>query len=263
MKPLELERPLIVFDIESTGVDVVADRIVSLAALKIIPEDFVRAAERIENEWLFNPGRPIPAEVTAIHGIDDAKVKNCPIFGRMATEIHSFFSGADLCGFNLLNFDVPMLAEEFSRCGIDWKLDGVKIVDASEIFRRKEPRTLTAAVSKFCGREHEDAHDAMADIRATLDVLNGQRAFYPDIGELNLAGLAAYSSSEEFKGKPARRLDLAGYLIADSDGIARYTLRKVRGIAVTDDTGFGEWMLRNSFPADTKRVLLNLLQDQL
>jgi DNA polymerase-3 subunit epsilon len=261
MKLIELlERPLIIFDIESTGTDVVLDRIVQLAASKIIPEDFVQPLDRQDRNWLFNPGRPIPAEVVEIHHIDDAKVKDCPRFEKKAEEVFRFFAGADLCGFNLLNFDVPMLVEEFSRSGYDWDLNGVKIVDASEIFRRKEPRTLTAAVKKFCGRDHEGAHDAMADLIATWDVLNGQRDCYPDIGEMNLAGLAEFSSREEFKGRPARRLDLAGYIIEDADGIARYTLRKVRGVPVVDDPGFGGWMLRNSFPTDTKKVLAKLLQ---
>lgn len=257
--PLELERPLITFDIESTGTDVVLDRIISLAAVKIVPEDFVQPAERIKKEWLFNPGQHIPAESTEVHGITFEHVKDKPLFKSLADYIFKFFSGADLCGYNLLKFDVPILYEEFYRCGLDWNLEGVRIVDVSEIFRRKEPRDLSSAVKKFCNREHTGAHEAMADVVATLDVLEGQRSHYQDIGQMNVAALAEFSSAEEFRGKPAKRLDLAGYIIEDSEGIARFTLKKVRGVAVKDDFGFANWMLKNTFPSDTKNVIKKIL----
>jgi DNA polymerase-3 subunit epsilon len=179
-------------------------------------------------------------------------------------EIRKTLSGADLCGYNLLKFDVPILWEEFFRARFEWSLDGVKIVDASEIFRKKEPRTLTAAVKKFCGHEHAGAHDAMADVEATWEVLRGQIATYPDLAPQDLpnpvAALAEFSSMEEYEGRPAKRLDLAGYIIEDADGVARYTLKKVRGVAVADDPGFGEWMLRSSFPANTCKVVRKLLE---
>jgi len=253
---LQLDRPLVVFDIEATGTDVVQDRTITLAAMRIDAGLFDATEIRT---WMVNPGFPIPPESTRIHGITDAMVADKPAFTAVAGEIHQFFGSADLCGYNLLKFDVPMLWEEFCRAGIDWDLDGVRIIDASEIFRKKEPRTLTAALKKYCSEEHAGAHDALADVIATWNVLNGQRRVYEDLGVMNVAGLAEFSGAEEWEGRPARRLDLAGYLIEDADGVARYTLKKVRGVPVLADPGFGEWMLRNNFPEHTKRALRQAL----
>ena len=256
---IQLERPLIFFDIESTGVDVATDRIVSLAALKIMTEDLVTDAFEVSCDWKFNPGIPIPKQASDIHSITDEMVKDWPRFQEHVSEVQAFFAGADLCGFNVINFDVPILWEEFHRSGIEWDLSTVKIVDASEIFRRKEPRTLTAAVAKYCQREHTAAHDAMGDVLATRDVLAGQLFAYPELSGLTVPALAEFSTSQEFDGQPATRIDLAGYLIRDAQGVARYTLKKVRGIAVHDDAGFGLWMLKSAFPENTKAALRQIL----
>lgn len=257
---LELERPLIIFDIEATGTDVCLDRILTLAALKLQPEDFFTDAGEVRQQWTVNPGYPIPPASTKVHGITDAMVKDCPPLKTVASQIVGFFADCDLCGYNLINFDIPILWEELKRAGYTWNLDGANVVDASEIFRRKEPRTLAGALKKYCGREHDGAHEAMADVLATRDVLLGQRAAYPDLGAMGVTALAQFSTAEEFDGRPAKRLDLAGYVIEDTDGIARYTLKKVRGVAVRDDPGFGGWMLRNSFPENTKAVLRTILK---
>lgn len=258
MNPLLLDRPLLCFDIESTGTDVCLDRIITLAAVKLSPADLLAPEKRETRTWMFHPQRAIPAASTRVHGITDDMVKGKPSFERHAREIHDFFAGADLLGYNLLKFDVPILWEELFRANIEWSLSGV-IIDASEIFRKKEPRTLVAAVKKFCGREHTGAHEALADVEATLAVLEGQRQCYADLTNMNVHGLAEFSAAEEWEGQPAYRLDLAGYVIRSADGVARYTLKKVRGVAVADDPGFGEWMLRNTFPEQTKRVLRELL----
>jgi DNA polymerase-3 subunit epsilon len=259
MNTLPLERPIVVFDIESTGVDIAVDRIISLAALRIEPEDFLQDARELRGHWIVNPMVSIPAAVSKVHGFTNDMLKDKPLFKSISETVHTFFQGADLCGYNLRNFDIPMLWEEFYRCKIEWNLSCVKVVDASEIFRRKEPRTLTAAVEKFCGRKHEGAHDAMADVLATWEVLHGQRKFFSDIGDMGVSALAEFSCSEEFEGQPARRLDTAGHIIETADGIARYTARRVKGVPVVDDPGFGGWMLRNSFPANTKLILQQLL----
>ena len=280
---LVLHRPLCVLDIEATGLDVTNDRILTLAILRIDPPDLFHKEQRETRQtWRVNPGRMIPADSTRIHGITDDMVKDCPRFESVAAEIRTLLSDADLCGYNLRNFDVPLLWEEFFRAGIEWATDGVKVVDASEIFRKQEPRNLTAAVKKYCGREHGDAHEAMADVEATWDVLHGQLAAYPNliaphpdplpIGSadsanaerekmaLNHVAVLAAFCQEEFEGRPAKQLDLSGYIIEDADGIARYTLKKVRGVAVADDPGFGEWMLRSSFPVNTCKVVRKLLE---
>ena len=167
------------------------------------------------------------------------------------------FAGADVLGYNVRNFDVPLLWEEFNRAGIDWKPG--RIIDAYSIFRKKEPRDLEAAVRKYVGGDHTEAHDAMADAWATVSVLLGQRRLYQDVAFMGVEALAEYSrEDDEFDGQKARRLDFAGHVVETADGVARYTLRKVRGVPVLDDRGFGGWMLRNDFPEHTKRVLRRL-----
>ncbi|MDE2099457.1 MAG: 3'-5' exonuclease [Patescibacteria group bacterium] len=306
---LVLQRPLCVIDIEATGVDVASDRIITLAVLRIEPPDlFNNETRETRKTWTVHPGRMIPADSTRIHGITDDMVKDCPRFKGVAADVRAMLSDADLCGFNLRNFDVPLLWEEMYRSlrtATDndplpmTHGDGTPrlVVDASEIFRKKEPRTLTAAVKKYCGRDHEGAHEAMADVQATWDVLHGQLAAYPELLQpisaddmigglkaalrgndeqieahadnlkskvaLNHVAALAELCVEEYEGRPAKRLDLCGYIIEDADGIARYTLKKVRGVPVLDDPGFGEWMLRNSFPAHTCKVLRKLLADYL
>jgi DNA polymerase III subunit epsilon len=258
-KPIALERPLVVFDIESTGVDVSADRIITLAALRVTPADLFAQTQAVRQSWMVNPGFPIPPSSTRIHGLTDAMVAGCPHFAAVAPSVMEFVSGADLCGYNARNFDLPLLWEELFRAGLNWNLEGVRLVDAHEIFRRKEPRDLSAAVRKFCGRKHEGAHSALADAEATWQVLNGELAAYPDLRNATVQGLHDFCNAEELEGQPATRLDLAGLIVRTADGVARYTLKKVRGVAVEDDPGFGAWMLRNSFPAHTKSVLRELL----
>lgn len=260
--PLELQRALVGFDIESTGVDVVGDRIITLAARRIDPPDLMEPRERVtDRHWRIHPGRMIPPEATRIHGITDEAVKDWPRFEAVAQEIYDFIVGCDLTGFNIVNMDVPMLFEHFFRAGIEWDPQAVKIVDASGIFQKKVPRNLSAAVKRYCGREHVGAHDAMADVIGSLDVLNGQRAKYDDLRELGVAGLAEFSTAEEYEGKPARRLDLSGLVIEDCMGVARYTHKKVRGVAVFDDIGYAEWLLNQHWiPEHSKRVLVRLLK---
>ncbi len=169
---LKLERTLAVFDLETTGVDVNNDRIVSLAV------GWHNGAAWQCKEMRFNPGRPIPAEATAVHGISDADVADKPAFVDVASRVIECFKGCDVAGFNCRSFDVPMLSAEFKRCGIEWPTPDVKIVDVFKIYNRKEPRTLGAAVRLYCGREHENAHNATADVVACLDILEEQAKRY-------------------------------------------------------------------------------------
>ena len=263
-RELLLERPLVGFDIESTGTDACADRIIQLALVRIDPPDlYQREAVETVKQWVVNPGRSIPAESTRIHGWTWEKVKDKPMFGEIIGEVHTYFQSCDLTGYNIFNMDVPMLWEEFHRNGFQWDLTGVKIVDACQIYHRKVRRDLGAALQRFCGRERVGGHDALVDVRDALDVLHGERAHYPDLEPMNVAGLAEFSCHEELHGQPVRRLDLAGFIVQGVDEVPRYTLKKVRGVAVTDDPGFGLWMLRNEFPAYTKNVLNRLLEDYL
>ncbi len=176
---LKLERPLIVFDLETTGVDTQRDRIIELAALKIWPD-----GEREEKVRRFNPGIPIPKEATAVHGITDADVKDEPPFDKVARGskgIASYFTGCDLAGYNVINFDIPMLAAEFKRAGEKLDVTKISVVDSFRIFKIREPRDLSGALRFYCGQEHAEAHSAMGDVKATLSVLEAQLNRYRDL----------------------------------------------------------------------------------
>jgi len=238
---LKLDRPLCIFDLEATGLDVANDRIVSIAAVKIFID-----GHRGEVTQKIRPGIPIPPEASKIHGITDADVATAPTFSDIARFLHECLADSDLAGFNLLNFDVPLLWEEFHRTGIEWDLTGVRIIDVGNLFKKKEPRTLAAAVMFYCGREHMDAHSADADAHATADVLHGQLARYPDLAAMNLDQLAEFSRLEEFP-----RIDLAGKFIRDAEGEPVYNFGKNKGTRVCDDPGLCRWMLNRDFSANT------------
>ena len=175
---LKLDRPLVVFDLETTGVNAQQDRIIELAAIKVMPD-----GEEIEKCWLLNPGVKIPPETTAIHGITDAIVAKCPTFRDVSDDIWEFFDGCDLSGFNCDRFDIPCLAAEFARLGRDFGASRRRHVDVQRIYHRMEPRDLSAAVRFYVGRDHTGAHGAEADTRATLDVLKAQLVKYEGLPE--------------------------------------------------------------------------------
>jgi DNA polymerase III subunit epsilon len=253
--PLKLQRPLVFLDIESTGNEPATDRIIDLALVRWTPADLVQGETILESVWRVHPGRPIPPSSTRIHGITDADVATSPRFESVAAAVRTWLTDCDVAGYNLLGFDLPLLREEFERAEVDWPLEKARVVDAFGIFKRKEPRDLTAAVKKFCGRDHVGAHGALADTQATRDVLLGQLNAYAELADLNVAGLAEFCDQPELDGQPAERVDLAGKLLRTADGVVRYAFGKARGTAVLDDPGFGEWMLRNSFTRDTKRAV--------
>jgi len=177
-----LTRPLIFFDLETTGLDPAKDRIVELAAIKVHPNDSGGLEPFKENlDLLFNPGVPIPKSATDIHGIDDEAVSASPIFKEYAELVYKYFLGCDLAGFNIRRFDVQMLMTELDRCGHSLSLDGVRIIDSCDIFHRREPRTLEAALRFYCHKEHDEAHIAMADVKATAMVLEAQLERYEDL----------------------------------------------------------------------------------
>jgi DNA polymerase-3 subunit epsilon len=232
--PLDLHRPIVFFDIEATGLDLVQDRIVSLALVKLWP-----GGSRTQQEFLFDPGFPMSAEVIAIHGITNQMVQGQPRFADRAERIARDIEGCDLGGFNLLNYDLPLLDQEMMRARVPLNLAGVRVIDCGNIFKKKETRTLTAAVKLYCGRELEGAHNASNDTLATIDVLFGQLQKYPDL-RVSVEALAEFSKMDQ-------RIDLAGKLVRDADGHARYNFGKAKGVKLSDDPGFGEWMLRQPF----------------
>lgn len=239
-------RPLISIDLETTGVDPVVDRIVEIGIVSVTPLGHTK-----EHWGRFNPGKPISAEATAVHGITDEMVKNLLPFSATADELLGIIAGHDLLGYNLRRLDLPMLDEEFRRCGMKLNLDGVRIIDAYGIWSKKAPKRLEDAVRVFCGRAHIGAHGAVADARATLDVMNGMLATYPDLCGMTEDELARYSTHGDVE-----YADLAGKLYRDKDGDLRYAFGKVKDVKVRDDMGYGRWMLNKAnFPGNTNDVL--------
>jgi DNA polymerase-3 subunit epsilon len=188
--PFALERPLIFFDLETTGLHLKNDRIVELALIKVTPQGDV--LERVRR---FNPGIPIPAEATAVHGITDEDVAQEAPFCARARSLAELMEGCDLGGFNVRRFDIGMLVEEFKRCGVPFHLEDRRVVDMQNIFHREERRDLSAAARFYLGREHEEAHTALGDIRTSAAVLGAQLERYPHLPR-DLDGLHAYC--EEF-----------------------------------------------------------------
>ena len=211
--PLELDRPLVFFDLETTGLDVTNDRIVELALIKVTPQGDV-----IERVRRFNPGVPIPSEVTAIHGITDEDIANEPTFCLRAKSLSALIEDADLAGFNIRGFDVHMLVAEFKRCGIDLEVRNRRLIDMQNIFHREEPRDLSAAAQFYLGRTHEEAHQALGDIRTTAAVLSAQLERYPHIPQ-DIDGLHKYCDEIRpfrtgvdlwFSGPPEERVFIKG-----------------------------------------------------
>lgn len=250
---LKLDRPLAVFDIESTGLSPRADRIIELSVIRI-----EKSGTEQTCTWLLNPCLPIPLESTAIHGITDEDVRDCPTFLDVVDEIDTFFADCDLAGYNLIHFDIPILEEEFLRCGRDFQTASRRVLDAQRIFHMKEPRDLTAALKFFCGRDlGEDAHGAEADARATLDVIEGQFRKYPDLPD-TMEGI-----EREFNPIDPTFIDRAGR-IAWKDGEAVINFGKKKGAKLRDlfatDKNFLKWMIKSDFPADTRKICEEALE---
>lgn len=243
---LTLSRPIVFFDIESTGLDVTTDRIVDIAFAKYA-SDLQKVDEK---HYRLNPEMPIPAAATAIHHITNEDVKGKPVFRQVAGEIHALLQGCDLGGYNLLRFDVPMLALEFERVGIVYPELETKIVDAHKIFIKQEPRDLTAAYAFYCGRSLEDAHSALADTIAAAEVFIGQVRKYPELPD-SVEGLHIFCEADQI-------VDPAGYL-RRVDGNVVFAFGKHKGLPVTSEPGYAEWMLAKDFPPSTKMHLARTL----
>ena len=243
---LGLTRPLAIFDIESTGVNPRTDRIIELSIVKLLPD-----GSRQVRTWLVNPEMPIPHESTEIHGITDRDVAACPPFIFVVDEVDAFLADCDLGGYNLLHFDIPILEEEFARCGRDLGADSRRVIDAQKIFHKKEPRDLSAAVRFFCGREHEGAHGAEADALATLDVLEGQFERYPDL-PTTLDGV-----EREFNNIDPTNVDRTGrFKWENGEVVVNFGKKKgarLRDLA-EDDRSFLKWIIKSDFPVDTRKI---------
>ena len=246
---LNLKNPLFFFDLETTGIDIVNDRIVEIAYLKVYPN-----GNKESKTIRVNPTIPIPPASTEIHGIKDEDVKDCPTFSELAKEISKVIEGCDLAGYNSNKFDIPLLAEEMLRADVEIDLMKRKFVDVQVIFLKKEQRTLSAAYQFYCNKQLENAHSADADTMATYEILKAQLDRYPDIKN-DVDEISKYSSHN-------KNADFAGRMIFNENGEEVFNFGKYKGKKVTDilekDPGYYGWMMNSDFPLYTKKVLTNI-----
>ncbi len=243
---LNLNKPICFFDLETTGISITSDRIVEISILKVFPN-----GKEEKKTWLVNPEMPIPPQSTAIHGISNEKVADAPTFKMLAKEINSWIVDADLGGFNSNRFDIPILAEEMLRAGMDFDMKNRQSVDVQTIFHKMEQRTLTAAYKFYCDKNLENAHSAEADTIATYEVLKAQLDRYEAL-ENNTKFLAQFSTRQKFA-------DFAGFIRFDEDGEEYFSFGKHKGKKVTEilnkEPGYFGWLLDADFPLFTKKVL--------
>ena len=246
---LKLTKPLCFFDLETTGTDVSKDRIIEIAIIKVNTD-----GSRESLEVRLNPGIPIPPESTLIHGITDEMVANEPKFKDKARNIYNFLKGCDLAGFNSDRFDIPLLVEELLRADLDFDFKNTKTIDVQNIFHKMEERTLSAALKFYCDKELTDAHTAIADANATLDVLLAQLDRYSEL-EPNVDFLNDFSTRK-------KTADFAGFLIYNKDdeicfGFGKHKGKKVNEI-LKEEPGYFGWILNADFPRYTKKILTEI-----
>lgn len=247
---LALKKPMVFFDLETTGTNILTDRIVEISIIKLMPN-----GTESEVTMRINPQMPIPAEATAIHHITDADVADCPTFKQVAQNIANLFLDADVAGFNSNRFDVPMLSEEMFRAGINFDMSRRRFVDVQTIFHKLEQRTLSAAYKFYCGKCLDGAHSANADTRATYEVLKAQLDHYPEQLKNDIAFLSEFSSQN-------RNADLMGRIIYNDNDKEVFNFGKYKGQEVEsvfrNDPGYYAWMMQGEFPANTKQVITNI-----
>ena len=246
---LKLKKPIVFFHLETTGVQVAKDRIVEIAILKVFPN-----GNKESKTWLVNPTIPIPKVTTQVHGISDQKVANEPTFKELAAEISELIHNCDLAGFNSNKFDIPLLAEEFLRAGIDFDMTNRKAVDIQNIFHKMEQRTLVAAYKFYCDKDLTNAHSAEADTTATYEVLLSQIDKYEEL-ENNVDFLADFSQ------KGGKFADMAGFIRFNDKGEEMLSFGKYRDVTLAqiwkENPGYFSWINQADFPLYTKNVMRN------
>lgn len=246
---LNLTRPLVFFDIESTGLIIGSDRIVEISILKLMPD----GSKQIKTRRV-NPERPIPPEVSKIHGIYDADVANEPTFKALSHSLVQFIGNADLAGYNSNKFDVPLLVDEFIRAGVDFDMKNRRLIDVQNIFHKMEQRTLSAAYKFYCNKVIENAHSAEADIIATYEVFEAQLERYPDL-KRDVDFLHQFTNMTQ-------NVDLAGRIVFNDKKQEVFNFGKHKGKTVTEiftkEPSYYDWMMQGDFPAETKQVLTAL-----
>tara|TARA_B110000046_G_scaffold52048_2_gene58031 strand:- start:43659 stop:44429 length:771 start_codon:yes stop_codon:yes gene_type:complete len=243
---LNLKKPLAVFDLETTGINIAKDKIVEVSILKISPN-----GTREQKTLRVNPEMPIPKEVSEIHGITDEMVANEPTFKQIAHELNNFLDNCDLAGYNSNKFDIPLIVEEFLRVDIDFSLKNRRSVDVQTIFHKMEKRTLEAAFKFYCDKTLVDAHSAAADTSATFEILEAQLDRYTDL-ENDIDYLAQFSTF-------TRNVDVAGRIVLNDNDEEVFNFGKYKGQRVDDvlkaNPGYFGWMQNGDFSLNTKKVL--------
>ena len=247
---LNLANPIVFFDLETTGVNIAKDRVVEISVLKVYPH-----GKEEQKTIRINPEMSIPKEASAIHGIYDEDVKDCPVFKGIAKELARYIEGCDLGGYNSNRFDIPLLAEEFLRAGVDFDMRKRKFVDVQTIFHKMEQRTLSAAYRFYCDKCLEDAHTAAADTFATYEVLKAQLDRYEGKLENSIEFLSKFSTQNN-------NADFAGFIVFNDKGVEVFNFGKNKGIPVEqvlkEQPGYFAWMLNSDFPLYTKKILTEI-----
>ncbi|TDW96467.1 3'-5' exonuclease [Dinghuibacter silviterrae] len=250
---LQLTRPLVFIDLETTGTQLSQDRIVEIAIIKLNPD-----GSRQTKRKLINPQMPIPPATTAIHGITDEMVKDAPTFKQVANEIKQFIGQSDLAGYNSNRFDIPLLMEEFLRAGMEFDMQHMRLVDVQKVFHMMEQRTLGAAYKFYCDKILEDAHSAEADAAATLEVLEAQVVRYPQLGQ-TVESLLKHIGEDRF-------VDFARRMVFEN-GVEVFNFGKHKGRPVSEvlkaEPQYYDWMMKGDFPLHTKQKLTEILNRTL
>lgn len=246
---LNLKNPLVFFDLETTGIDIVKDRIIEISYVKVFPN-----GKEESKTMRINPGMPIPPTSTAIHGITDDDVKDCPLFKNVAKQLAAQIEGCDLAGYNSNRFDIPLLAEEFLRAGVDIDLTRRKFIDVQTIFYKMEQRTLAAAYKFYCQKSLENAHTAAADTMATYEVLKAQLDRYPELKN-DVTFLSEFSSF-------TNNVDFAGRMVYNEKNQEVFNFGKYKGRLVEEvlkqEPAYYSWMMNGDFPLNTKQKLTEI-----
>lgn len=264
---INLTRDLVFFDVETTGLNVIRDRIVQIALVKL----HKNGQPPSEYSTLVNPGIPISEEAMAVHGITPKDLANKPVFAQVAQKIWDFIGNADLAGYNSNRFDVPMLMEEFARVGMEFDVSKRRLLDVQRIFYKMEPRTLKAAYRFYCSKELEDAHDALADVRATIDVFKGQLGVYEGKDLLDEEGNVVpapikndIQALHEFT-NDLNFLDATQKLKVQADGTVVFNFGKYAGQPVKEvlrkERNYGHWIMEKEFSSQVKQIIKQMMKE--
>lgn len=254
MSALQLTRPLAFIDLETTGTNVATDRIIEIAIVKVMPDRSVQNKVR-----RINPGMPIPAVTTAIHGISDDDVKDMPLFKQVANELRQFMEHCDIAGYNSNRFDIPMLVEEFLRAGLTFEVDSRRFIDVQKIFHLMEKRTLSAAYKFYCDKDLINAHSAEADAIATYEILEAQLIRYESLLKPDVDALATFTKEDDY-------VDFARRIVMQN-GVEMFNFGKYKGRPVRDvlkaEPQYYDWMMKADFPLNTKQKLTDIYHSMM